>query len=57
MKNFEEVELAVKVHVVIQKRKHKALASFIESRMKSALSGMNYENLEVQVYNLEQDNE
>ena len=53
MKNFEEVEAVVKVHVVIQKRKHKHLASYLESRMSSALEGFNYENLGVTVYNLE----
>lgn len=55
MKNFEEVEAVVKVHVVIQKRKHKHLASYLESRMSSALEGFNYENLGVTVYNLETD--
>ena len=57
MKNFEEVEVCVKVHVVIQKRKHKSLATHIESRMNSALEGMNYENLQVSVYNLEERDE
>lgn len=52
MKHFEEVEVLVKVHVVIQKRKHKALAKYIESRMNSALEGFNYENLGVTVSNL-----
>ena len=53
MKNFDEVEIDIKVNVVIQKGKHKAMAKYINSRMESALSGMNYENLEVTVYNLE----
>ena len=53
MQNFDEVEIEVKVNVVIQKGKHRAMAKYINSRMESTLSGMNYENLQVTVYNLE----
>lgn len=53
MKNFEEVEIDIKVNVVIQKGKHKATAKYFNSRMESALEGMNYENLIVTVYTLE----
>ena len=53
MQNFDEVEIEVKVNVVIQKGKHKAIAKYINSRMESALEGFNYENLGVTVYNLE----
>lgn len=57
MKNFDEVEVAIKVYVVIQKGKHKPTAKYFVSRMESALSGMNYEDLEVKVYNLEKKND
>lgn len=53
MKNFDEVEVNIKVNLVIQKGKHKATAKYFISRMESALSGMNYEDLGVTVYNLE----
>lgn len=53
MKNFDEVEIDIKVNVVIQKGKHKATAKYFNSRMESALEGMNYENLIVTVYTLE----
>lgn len=57
MKNFDEVEVVIKVNVVIQKGKHKAMTKYLNSRMESALSGMNYENLGVTIYNLETENE
>lgn len=53
MQNFDEVEIEIKVNVIIQKGKHKAMAKYINSRMESALNSMNYENLKVTVYNLE----
>lgn len=53
MKNFDEVEITIKAKVVIQKGKHKAMAKYLASRMESTLSGMNYEDIEVTVYNTE----